>query len=217
MGSRFRKAGAARPAARTRRLRPLTDRSAAPEETGPAGARDDTEARLLLRIARKRDEAALIELYERISPSIYACCMRILRDEDDAKDATSEAFWRLWTRADRYDPTHCSAMAWIMTVVRRLALDHRRSALRRDNVMHRVHALPAAPDVTVEREEAHYDLQTAFRRLPDADQRILESAYFEGLSGADIAQRDDVPLGTVKSRMRAALRRLRQAVHGSAL
>lgn len=213
MNPRFRRAGGTRPIGKMARP---AERGVAPARRD-RGTNRDAEAELLLRIANKRDEAALIELYERISPSVYACCMRILRDEDDAKDATSEAFWRLWSRADRYDPTRCTAMAWIMTVVRRLALDHRRSALRRDHVLDRVQAQPVAADETMEREEAHFDLQTAFRRLSEADRQILESAYFEGLSGADIARRDDLPLGTVKSRMRAALRRLRHAVHGSPL
>ena len=98
--------------------RGIAARRAAPSSYGPSGARArDPEAQLLLRIAENRDEAALIALYESISAAVYACCLRILRDADEAKDATSEAFWRLWTRADRYDPERCSAMAWIMFVL----------------------------------------------------------------------------------------------------
>lgn len=177
----------------------------------------DQEARLLGMIAKERDEKALIALYDRISGSVYACCLRILRDTDEAKDATSETFWRLWTRAERYDAKRCSAMAWIMTVTRRLALDRRRSAVRRSEVLSRVQAEPLPPDDSFVREEARLEIEAAFGRLSSADRRLLESAYFEGLSGADIAARDEVPLGTVKSRMRAALRRLRMALNGGML
>ena len=190
----------------------------APPRHGPPDARArDPEAQLLLRMAENRDEAALIALYESISSAVYACCLRILRDADEAKDATSEAFWRLWTRADRYDPERCSAMAWIMTVTRRLALDKRRSNLRRGNVLTKVQLEPHEAEDVFDREDARIEIEAAFERLSGADRRLLEAAYFEGLSGADIAARDEVPLGTVKSRMRAALRRLRMALNGGLL
>lgn len=188
------------------------------EGRGAPGARSrDPEAELLLRIAKDKDEAALIALYENVSPLLHACCLRILHDEDEARDATAETFWRLWTRADRYDPERCTAMAWIMTVTRRLALDRRRSNLRRDNVRVRVQQEPYEAEDVFSREDARIEIEAAFERLSVADRRLLESAYFDGLSGADIAERDDLPLGTVKSRMRAAMRRLRMALNGGLL
>ena len=108
-------------------------------------------------------------------------------------------------------------MAWIMTVTRRLALDRRRSNLRRGNVLVQVQQEPQDTENVFSREDARLEIEAAFERLSGADRRLLESAYFEGLSGADIAARDDVPLGTVKSRMRAALRRLRMALNGGLL
>lgn len=198
--------------------RGVSTRRAVDTARGPSGARArDPEAQLLRRIATDKDEAALIALYETISSSVYACCLRILRDADEAKDATSEAFWRLWTRADRYDPERCSAMAWIMTVTRRLALDRRRSNLRRGNLLVAVQREPSEAEDLFGREDARMEIEAAFVRLSGADRRLLEAAYFEGLSGADIAARDDLPLGTVKSRMRAALRRLRMALNGGLL
>ncbi len=198
--------------------RGIAARRSAPSTHGPSGLRArDPEAQLLRRIAENRDEAALIALYESISAAVYACCLRILRDADEAKDATSEAFWRLWTRADRYDPDRCSAMAWIMTVTRRLALDRRRGNRRRGNVLAQVQQEPVETEDVFSREDARIEIEAAFERLSGADRRLLESAYFEGLSGADIAARDDVPLGTVKSRMRAAMRRLRMALNGGML
>ncbi len=202
---------------RFRRTKSVRREGAFPAPTPDGGPRWDPEALLLDRIARDREEAALIELYERIAPSVHACCLRILHDPDDAKDATAEAFWRLWNRAERYDPARCSAMAWIMTVTRRLALDHRRSAVRRDRAVDRAGQEPDEVDRYQQREEARIDIQAALRHLSEPDRCLLEAAYFEGLSGADIALRDDLPLGTVKSRMRAALRRLRLAVHGGQL
>jgi RNA polymerase sigma-70 factor (ECF subfamily) len=174
----------------------------------PAGRRADPEADLLARVAA-RDEAALIALYAQTAGTVHACCLRILRDPEDAKDVTSETFWRLWCRAASFDPERCSAMAWILTIARRLALDRRRSLLRRGRFLDRLSAQPAPPEDTVTDAIARREIASALNRLPQKDRQLLETAYFRGLSGADIAARDAIPLGTVKSRMRAALARLR--------
>lgn len=195
--------------------RGVATRRSAVGQNDPGGSVPDLHAELLRRMTQE-DESALIALYEHISPAVHACCLRILRDEDEANDATAETFWRLWTRAERYDPDRCSAMAWIMTVTRRLALDRRRSNVRRGNVLERVQREPRPAEDWHTREEARMEIETALERLSGADRHLLELAYFEGLSGADIAARDDLPLGTVKSRMRAAMRRLRIALNGGA-
>jgi len=168
----------------------------------------DPEADLLARMAA-RDEAALVALYARAAGAIYACCLRILRDPEEAKDVTSETFWRLWCRAASYRAEHCSAMAWIMTVTRRLALDRRRSLMRRGRVLDRLRSEPTPREATIGDAIARREIAAALNRLPPGDRQLLETAYFTGLSGAQIAARDTIPLGTVKSRMRAALARLR--------
>lgn len=189
------------------------DRSPAGRVPTPGFAGTGSEAALLARLAL-RDEAALVALYERAAPAIYACCLRILQDPDDAKDATSQTFWRIWSRAADYDPGQGSALAWVLTIARRLALDQRRSGIRRGRTLARLESQsPEQPDSSREAAE-RLAVSTALSRLSPRDRALLESAYFEGLSGSDIAQRDDLPLGTVKSRMRAALRRLRIALYG---
>lgn len=189
------------------------DRSPVGRAALPGLADADGEAGLLVRLA-VRDEAALVALYERTSPAVYACCLRILQDADDAKDATSQTFWRIWSRAADYDPGQGSALAWVLTIARRLALDQRRSGIRRGRTLARLESeSPEQPDASRATAE-RLAVSTALARLSSRDRALLESAYFEGLSGSDIAQRDALPLGTVKSRMRAALRRLRIALYG---
>lgn len=175
-------------------------------------ARPDPEAELLARMAA-RDEAALVALYTRTAGAIHACCLRILNDTEEAKDVTSETFWRLWSRASSYRPEHCSAMAWIMTITRRLALDRRRSLRRRGHALERLRRQPLPRATTPRDTIARRELVAALDRLPPGDRELLETAYFGGLSGAQIAERDAIPLGTVKSRMRAALARLRISLH----
>jgi len=171
-------------------------------------ARPDPEAELIARMAA-RDEAALVALYTRTAGAIHACCLRILHDPEEARDVTSETFWRLWSRASSYRAEHCSAMAWIMTIARRLALDRRRSLLRRGHALERLRSEPLPREISPGDAIARRAVVAALDRLPPGDRQLLETAYFGGLSGAQIAERHDIPLGTVKSRMRAALARLR--------
>lgn len=155
------------------------------------------------------EERALVELYRRAAGTVYATALRVLHDAEEANDVTSEVFWRLWTRAGRFDPSYATPLAWILTITRRMALDRRRSLLRRGRLCDRLEreSLFLAPP---ENEVLGRDrVAAALARLSPEDRALLDAAYFQGLSGAQIAARDDLPLGTVKSRMRAALLRLR--------
>jgi RNA polymerase sigma-70 factor (ECF subfamily) len=185
----------------------MVEHGTAPDQS-PRERGSDPTADLIVRMAA-RDEAALISLYARAAGTIHACCLRILRDPEEAKDVTSETFWRIWSRASSYEPDRCSAMAWILTIARRLALDRRRSLLRRGRVMDRLSNEPAPHAAEIGDAIARRAVAAALNRLPAKDRQLLETAYFAGLSGAQIAARDAIPLGTVKSRMRAALARLR--------
>ncbi len=170
---------------------------------------------LLARMARG-DETALLLLYSQLSGTIYACTLRILSDVEEAKDATEEIFFRLWSRADRYDPSRCSALAWILTVARRFALDRKRAITRRASAMRRLEEA-APPEASSPDGLNRLDLLAALEQLSSKDRELLESAYFEGLTGAEIARRDDLPLGTVKTRIRAAVARLRKVFQGGSL
>lgn len=177
-------------------------------QASPGERRSDPVAPLLQRMARG-DERALVELYHRIAPLVYATCIRILRDAEEANDAASEAFWRLWTRAARFDARQSSATAWVLVVTRRLALDRRRSRQRRHRTLEALHAMGSPPEGEPDDVVGRRRLRAALQTLSVADRALLEAAYFDGLSGSDIAERNSIPLGTVKSRMRAALARLR--------
>lgn len=175
--------------------------------------RPDEAADLLRRMAAGEEEA-LVALYARTAGLVHAVALRILGSREEAGDATAEVYWRIWTRAGSFDPGHCSAMAWILTVARRMALDRRRSLLRRGSAVERfrVEHLGETTEGGEEAMVSRVQASAVLSRLSERDRSLLESAYFEGLSGNDIALRDQLPLGTVKSRMRAALARLRLSV-----
>lgn len=166
---------------------------------------------------RGGDEAALESLYARYGGLAFTLALRIVGDRDLAVEVVQDAFFRLWQQADGYDPARGSVPAWLLTVTRNRAIDTLRGR------QHQARLRESAPltDGEADRRE-HGDLaeavvlrQTlgrAVRALPPEQRRIVELAYFEGLTRIEIADRLSHPVGTVKTRLRAALDRLRETL-----
>lgn len=179
------------------------------------------EAALLARIATGH-EPSLAAFYDRLSPLAYGLAVRIVQDAAAAQDIVQEAFLRVWQRADRYDPTRGAPRPWFLRLVRNLAIDARRSSGAHQRAADGATATdpdpPASvpPDELAERSEAARRVRTALAELPPEQRRAIEVAYFEGLSHAEIAARDGAPLGTVKSRIRDGVLRLRSRFLGEA-
>jgi RNA polymerase sigma-70 factor (ECF subfamily) len=145
--------------------------------------------------------SAFEALWLRSGAAVYSVCRRVLGDQDTAEDAAQETFVRIWRTADRFDPRRGSAAGWMYTIARSTSL----------NLARIRHPVPQETP-----EEAHHDadpadrfwLETSLARLSAAERVAMELAYFEDLSHSQVAQRLDLPLGTVKARIRRALGRL---------
>jgi RNA polymerase sigma-70 factor (ECF subfamily) len=178
------------------------------------------EADLLARVAGG-DERALAALYDRMAELAYGLAQRVLGDGDAAEDVLQDAFLRIWHRADRYEPAKGAARPWILRVVRNVAIDRLRTAGARSRAETKSQTdaaltpVPERPDETASRNERSRRLRAALAELPAEQRRAIEIAYFEGLSHSEIAERERMPLGTVKTRIRDGVLRLKEKFVGA--
>jgi RNA polymerase sigma-70 factor (ECF subfamily) len=176
---------------------------------------EDIEAGLLARMV-EGDESSLTALYDRLSSLAYGVALRIVKNPDAAQDAVQEAFLRVWRRADRFDPGRGRARPWFLRLVRNVAIDQQRARGVRDRaetekILDVSENVPGErPDDVASRSERAGRIRAALEQLLPVDQRrAIEIAYFEGLSHSEIAEREGMPLGTVKTRIRDGVQRLR--------
>ena len=169
------------------------------------------------------DRDAFSRFYDLTAPMAFGLIRRVLRDPEAAAEVLQEVFWQVWQDASRYDPTRSSPQAWLVTRAKTRAIDRLRSMRRRD----RTFVAPVDESVAQRREEPAQNpavvaedkglVQTALAQLPEAQRRVIELAFFEGLTQSEIATRLGEPLGTVKTRARLGLDRLRGVLGGERL
>jgi RNA polymerase sigma-70 factor, ECF subfamily len=160
------------------------------------------------------DSDALGDLYDRYSGIAFAVALRILHAAPEAEDIVQDVFVEIWRKAGTFERDRGSVRTWLLLMVRSRSLDRKRSPAFSKSV-----SLDAMPDC-LEGAEAMFDHPRVTRlmdALPEAQREVLELGYFEGLSSTEIAIRLAIPVGTVKSRVAAALASLRAAVADSEL
>lgn len=177
-----------------------------------------TDEVLIERIGTGVDEAALSELYDRYQAQMYGLAMRITNDPALAQDAVQEAFVGVWRNAGRYSADRSSVRTWILSIAHHRAIDivrRRRPASPLPETQTADQAL-RVPDVwpEVARAADADAVRTAMTALPQAQRHVIELAYFSGLTQVEIAQRAEIPVGTVKSRVRLGLQALRRELEG---
>jgi RNA polymerase sigma-70 factor (ECF subfamily) len=169
------------------------------------------------------DRDAFSRFYDLTAPMAFGLIRRVLRDPEAAAEVLQEVFWQVWQDASRYDPDRGTPEAWLVMRAKTRAIDRLRSIRRRD----RTFVAPVDESVAQRREDQAPNpavvaeerglIQTALAQLPEAQRRVIELAFFEGLTQSEIAARLGEPLGTVKTRARLGLDRLRGALGGEKL
>ncbi len=153
---------------------------------------------------RDGDEEAVKAVYDRFSGAVYAIALAILRDSGRAADATQQTFVKAWRAASSYDPDRQFA-PWIYSIARRTAIDIYRKERRRVP-SDKVDAISEGTSMEVVWEV--FQVRMAVDQLTDEERQVVRMSHFEGLTHAEIAERLDIPLGTVKSRSHRAHRHL---------
>ena len=170
-------------------------------------------ATLVRAIATRHDREAFKELFRFYAPRIQTMLMRSGATSEAAEDLAQETLIAVWHKADSYDVERATVSAWIFTIARNLRIDRFRKDQR--SQLHNVYELlqpgetqpPDAPLETVERESR---IRAALDGLPEEQVRVVELSFFQGQAHSDIAKTLGIPLGTVKSRLRLAMARLRE-------
>ena len=177
----------------------------------------DNDVELLRAIAAK-DEAALALLYDRYRVILFGLLMRILNNREEAEDVLQEVFLQVWRKAADFDENRGRPFTWLVTLGRSRGIDRLRTLAARDRVAE-AGAREASEEISDAAADAFKSEQrglvtNALAQLPDEQKRPIILAYFDGLSQSEIATRLGTPLGTVKTRMRTGLMKLRELLAG---
>jgi RNA polymerase sigma-70 factor (ECF subfamily) len=168
-----------------------------------------------------RDLGAFRALYERYGSLVYSTCLRIVRDAQIAEDMVQEIFLRIWRRPESYMPQRGRFVTWLTSVTRNRAVDEIRSRNRRfrhetASPEEQEREVPAAermdPALTAELSDQRRLILAALEDIPREQREVIELAYFGGLTQQEIAERLTQPLGTVKTRIRLGMQKLRSAL-----
>ncbi|MEW6273226.1 MAG: sigma-70 family RNA polymerase sigma factor [Thermodesulfobacteriota bacterium] len=187
----------------------------AAQGTSPTVSLDAAPAGLIARCAQG-DQRALAELYDATAAQVNGLALRILADREVAEEVTGDVYLQVWRSAASYDPARGSALAWLFTLARSRAIDRLRAGAGE-----RRHAAPAEPPREPESDapgpeegsslaQRRRIVHAALERLGEEQRRVLEMAFFQGLSHGEIAAALGTPLGTVKTRIRLGVGRLRE-------
>jgi RNA polymerase sigma-70 factor (ECF subfamily) len=172
----------------------------------------------LLSAIGARDEVALAQLYDRYRAILFGLLMRILNNREEAEDVLQEVFLQVWRKAEDFDENRGRPFTWLVTLARSRGIDRLRTLAARERV-----AEAGAREPSEEISDAATDafkseqrglVSDALAKLPDEQKRPIMLAYFEGLTQSEIATNLGAPLGTVKTRMRTGMMRLRELLAG---
>jgi RNA polymerase sigma-70 factor, ECF subfamily len=167
----------------------------------------------LIALVAKGDERAFAELYDELAPTVHGTVLRVIRDPAQAEEVTQEVFVDLWRQAPRFDPARGAVRGWAVTIAHRRAVDRVRSEQSlRDRHLRDAAASAGAPASPADAVIDSLDRDRARQALSELSvpqRQALELAFYDGLTHVEIAERLDVALGTVKTRIRDGLIRLR--------
>lgn len=170
-----------------------------------------SEQELVKRLQAK-DKSALEFLYDNYSGALYGVIFRVLKNEDIAEEVLQDVFLKIWDRFEQYDPTKGKLFTWMLNIARNQAIDKTRSKeISKDQKTRGIENVVSRIDNkgSVEQRIEDIGVKDIIRNLPDDQQFVVEYLYFKGYSQSELAEEFNIPLGTVKTRLRLAMQSLR--------
>lgn len=195
----------------------LADKSDLPRQA--SGGLDNARlAHCVARIVEEGSREAFAELFGVFAPRVKSYLLRLGAEPALAEEIAQEVMLTVWRKAEQYDPAQASVSTWIFRIARNRRIDaHRRAASRPEPDENDAELFPAeieTPHAALDRIETEGRVRAALATLPEEQRQMLQAAFYEGLSQTEIAERFNLPLGTVKSRTRLAFGRLRNTLSG---
>jgi len=173
---------------------------------------------VLIREIANRDQNAMARLYDETSPIVYSLAQRVLGNPSDAEEVTLDVYSQIWRTADRYTSDRGTVFAWIVSIGRSRAIDHLRSRRNRawtSEPLGEGNAIrdeAAGPDRLSELSQQRQRVRAALALLPPEQRKPIELAFFSGMSHSELAEHLGEPLGTIKTRVRSGMLKLRNAL-----
>lgn len=181
-----------------------------------AGGSPSREEERLAKALRERDPDALRAAYDRFGRITFGFLVKALGDRGAAEDVQQQVFLEVWRRADRYDPERGRLLTWVMTIARSRAIDQIRRRVPEPvdpgSAARSVERAAVAVDERIERLAEQWRMRALLDALPEREAELLRHRFYEELTQTEIAERQEIPLGTVKTRMVSGLRRLRELI-----
>ena len=175
------------------------------------GTADDAS---LMRNVAGGDRKAFLALYDRYAARVHGLALRVLGDPMTAEEVTQDAFVRLWIRAETFNPDRGRLSSWLLTITRRIAIDRIRLEGRRPSIWDPTDPekfVENFPDPASQSEESRWGtLRFALDSLPTEQRSVIELSFYHGMSHSQIADYQSTPLGTVKTRLRLGMEKLRR-------
>ena len=179
---------------------------------------DDERSRLAAALQRvaNGDRKAFHEVYRRTSAKLFGVCLRIFAEREEAEDVLQEVYVSVWHKAGQFDPARASPITWLVTMARNRAIDRLRARGRRittpiETIEEPADESASALDCMIE-TEGETRIEYCLGRLSDGDATLIRTAFYEGATYNELAERSRQPLGTVKSRIRRAFLKLRECL-----
>lgn len=188
-----------------------------PNHDAPLPPGDSQSDVLLVAQVGRGSREALEEIYDRHSPSVYGLALRLLGQPCEAEVIVSEVFWTLWRKPGNFDSSRSTLRTYLLVMTRSRAIDRMRREAVHDRKLRESatsHPTPAAagPHEAAASSERGQAVRDAMANLSDDQQKVLSLAYYEGKTQEEIAEQLQMPLGTVKTRVRIGLKKLRAAL-----